>query len=129
MQASAQAGAPFRGLSRRVGRCGLRSEGLSQIDLKFDPFDLALTRLDPESLDALPLVLSERLEEMRARLAEIKHIGEGARDYISVAKQWALRHIECQLEAEVAYLAALLSAAPDLVSDERDPRPRKSKAH
>ena len=65
----------------------------------------------------------------QTRLAEIKHIGEGARDYISVAKQWALRHIECRLEAEVTHLAALLSAAPDLVSDERDPRPRKSKAH
>jgi len=113
----------------RASLAALRCEGLSKIEFKFDPFDLALTRLDPERLDTLPSVLSERLDEMRARLAEIKHIGEGARDYISVAKQWALRHIECRLEAEVAYLAILLSAAPDLASDERDPQPRKSKAH
>ena len=106
----------------------LRREGLSSVGLRFDPFDLALTRLDPETLDALPSVLSERLEEMRARLAEIKHINEEARDYISVAKQWALRHIMCRLEAEEAYLTDLLAAAPDIVSDERHPRPRKVKA-
>ena len=111
-----------------VALAALRREGLRRIEFKFDPFDLALTRLDPDSLDTLPLVLSERLEEMRALLAEIKQINEVARDYISVAKQWALRHIENQLEAEVSYLAALLSAAPDIVSDERHPRPRKVKA-
>jgi len=111
-----------------VALAALRREGLSGVDLKVDPFDLALTRLDPESLDALPLVLSERLEEMRARRAEIKQIEEEARDYIGVAKQWALRHIMCRLEAEVAYLDALLAAAPDIVSDERYPRPRKVKA-
>ena len=106
----------------------LRRQGLSEIDFKFDPFDLALTRPDPESLDALPSVLSERLDGMRARLAQIKQIGEEAREYIGVAKQWALRHFEYRLEAEIAYLTALLAAAPDIVSDERHPRPRKIKA-
>lgn len=106
----------------------LRREGLCSIEFKFDPFDLALTRLDPETLDVLPSVLSERLKEMEARLAEIKQIGEEARDHIGVAKQWALRHIEYRLEAEVAYLSALLAAAPEVVSDERHPRPRRVKA-
>ena len=106
----------------------LRRAGLSEIEFKFDPFDLALTRLDPASLDTLPRVLSERLDEMRLRLAEIKQIGEDAREYIGVAKQWALRHFEYRLEAEVAYLTALLTAAPDIISDERNPSPRKLKA-
>ncbi len=111
----------------RTTLAALRREGLSEIEFKFDPFDLALTRLDPELLDTLPSVLSERLEEMQARLAEIKHIGEEAREYIGVAKQWALRHFEYRLEAEIAYLTALLAAAPDVISDERHPRPRKTK--
>ena len=111
----------------RTTLAALRREGLSEIEFKFDPFDLALTRLDPELLDTLPSVLSERLEEMQARLAEIKHIGEEAREYIGVAKQWALRHFEYRLEAEIAYLTALLAAAPDVASDERHPRPRKTK--
>jgi len=107
----------------------LRRAGLSEIDFKFDPFDLALTRLDPESLDTLPSVLAERLDKMRALLAEIRRIGEEAGEYVGTAKLWALRHFEYRLEAEVAYLADLLSAALDIVSDERDPRPRKTKAH
>ncbi len=95
---------------------------------KFDPFDLALTRLDPETLDTLPFVLAERLDTVRAMLAESKRINEEAREYIGVAKQWALHHFEYRLEAEVAYLTALLTAAPDIISDERTPRPRKTKA-
>ena len=49
------------------------------------------------------------------------------RDYVGLAKQWALRHTEYRLEAEVAYLADLLTAAADIVADERNPRPRKTK--
>ena len=74
------------------------------------------------------MVLAERLDKVRALLAEIKRINEEARDYIGVAKQWALRHFEYRLEAEVAYLTDLLAAAADIVSDERNPRPRKPKA-
>ena len=111
----------------RVALAALRREGLNKIDFKFDPFDLALTRLDPASLDTLPHVLAERLDGVRARLAEIKHISEEARDYIGVAKQWALRHFEYRLEAEAAYLTALLTAAANIVSDERNPSPRKLK--
>ncbi len=105
----------------------LRRSGLSEVGFKFDPFDLALTRLNPETLDVLPSVLAERLEKVQGMLAENKRLSEGARDYVGVAKQWALRHFEYRLEAEVAYLTALLAAADDVVSDERNPQPRKPK--
>ncbi len=111
----------------RRALAALRREGLTETVFKFDPFDLALTRLDPESLDTLPLVLAQRLDKVQALLAETRQVIEGAQEYIGVAKQWALRHIEYRLEAEVAYLTDLLKAATDIVSDERDPRPRKSK--
>ena len=113
----------------RLALAGLQSAGLSEVDFKFDPFDLALTRLDPESLDTVPSVLAERLDKVRALLAENRRINEEARDYIGLAKQWVLRHFEYRLEAEVAYLTDLLAAAPDIVSDERNPRPRKVKPH
>lgn len=60
-------------------------------------------------------------------LAESKRINDEARDYVGLAKQWALRHTEYRLEAEGAYLTDLLSAADDIVADERNPRPRKTK--
>ena len=115
---------------RRRGRAALaalRSAGLSEVWFKFDPFDLALTHPDPETLDTLPKVLAERLVKVQALLAETRSTLERAREYIGVAKQWALRHNEYRLEAEVAYLTDLLAAAPDIVSDEKNPRPRKSK--
>ena len=111
----------------RLALSALQQEGLSETWFKFDPFDLALTRPDPNTLERLPSVLAERLEKVQAQLAEIRQIIEGAREYIGTAKQWALRHTEYRLEAEVAYLTDLLAAAPAIVSDERSPAPRKLK--
>lgn len=104
-----------------------RDAGLREVRFKPDPFDLALTQIDPDTLDTLPQVLAERLEKVRASLAESRRINEEVREYIGLAKQWALRHNEYRLEAEEAYLTDLLSAATDIVADERDPRPRKAK--
>ncbi len=112
----------------REALAALRRAGLSEVWFKYDPFDLALTRTDPDTLNILPSVLAERLDKVRARLAESKRINEGAREYVGLAKQWALRHTEYRLEAEVAYLTALLAAADDIVSDERNPPPRKLKS-
>jgi len=109
----------------RLALAALRRAGLSEVWFKYDPFDLALTRTDPDTLNTLPSVLAERLDRVRALLAESKRINEGAREYVGLAKQWALRHTEYRLEAEVAYLTALLAAADDIVSDERDPPPRQ----
>lgn len=97
----------------------LRRTELSNIWFKPDPFDLALTQVDSEFKDALPTVLAERLQKVRTLLSESKQINEGARDHVGVAKQWALRHTEYRLEAEVAYLTDLLSAADAIVTDER----------
>jgi len=54
----------------RRALAALRREGLSEVWFKYDPFDLALTRSDPEALDMLPSMLSERLATLRALLAE-----------------------------------------------------------
>lgn len=106
----------------------LRRAGLGDVWFKYDPFDLALTRTDPELLETLPSILAKRLDKVRAMLADSRRVNEGTRDYVGLAKQWALRHTEYRLEAEVAYLTDLLKAAADIVADERNPRPRKPKA-
>lgn len=96
----------------------LRREGLSEVWFKYDPFDLALTRRDPASLDDLPTILAQRLEKARALLADKRKLSEKARATVGLAKQWALRHTEYRLEAEVAYLSDLLEAARDIMSEE-----------
>jgi len=47
--------------------------------------------------------------------------------YIGVAQEWALRHTERRLEAEVSYLTDLAEAVSTIIGDERQPRPRRVK--
>jgi|SRR5580698_904761 DNA-binding PadR family transcriptional regulator len=95
----------------------LRREGLSEVWFKFDPFDLALTRVDARTLKTLPALITRRLTMVRAMLAESRRVNTESRAHVGPAKQWALRHTEYRLEAEVAYLTDLLKALPDFAAD------------
>ncbi len=101
----------------------LRREGLSEIWFKFDPMDLALTRMDAEVRADLPSLIAERLEKVRAMRAESQRVNADARAHVSLAKQWALRHSEYRLEAEVAYLTDLLADAGALVAEKQEAPP------
>ena len=103
----------------RAALADLRREGLTDVWFRFDPFDLALTRTDAAVQDALPDLLARRLDAVRALLAEQRRLSEHARPRVGLAKQWALRHTEYRLEAEVAYLSDLLEAIGDVAADER----------
>lgn len=109
----------------REALAALRREGLEDVWFKFDPFDLALTRMDQPSLDTVPMVLAARLERVRAQLQQTRQVNADAREYVTLAEEWALRHSEYRLEAEITYLTDLLAVVPDLVDDGRHPRPRK----
>jgi DNA-binding PadR family transcriptional regulator len=99
----------------------LRREGLTEIWFKPDPFDLALTAMDPKLQKSLPAILTQRLESVRAQLADIKRKTDEVRTKVSHAKQWALRHNEYRLKAEVAYLTDLLKAVGDIVREKHEP--------
>jgi DNA-binding PadR family transcriptional regulator len=105
----------------------LRRAGLSEVWFKYDPFDLALTRSDPAELDALPAQLAERLLRVEEMLEERRLMADNARAYVGLAEEWALRHSVYRLEAERRFLEELVAAAPDIVTDKRQPRPRKQK--
>lgn len=95
----------------------VRDEALRDIWFRYDPFDLALTRASGDQLADLPAILRERLDRLRAMLAEARRVNEGARPHVGVAKQWALRHTEYRLEAEIAYLGDLVEAAAEIATD------------
>lgn len=105
----------------------LRRTGLEEIWFRYDPFDLALTRCDPATLDMLPQTLRVRLERVQSMLTASSHTLVTATPHISLAEEWALRHSEHRLKAEVEFLRALVDAAPNIVADERRPRPKKPK--
>lgn len=87
--------------------------------IKPDPFDLALTRLDPDRLAELHGVIDECLGRLRARLeATEKHI-EVATKYLSLSEIWTTRHLLARWRAEIHWHEQLLAAVPDIIADEK----------
>lgn len=109
----------------RLALALLRRDGLNEVWFKYDPFDLALTQLDADGRARLPAILSLRLEKVKAMLAESRRVNEWSRPNVSLAKQWALRHTEYRLEAEVAYLTDMLKEAGAIAKDEHKARKAK----
>ncbi|MBB5577406.1 DNA-binding PadR family transcriptional regulator [Rhizobium paranaense] len=105
----------------------LRILGLTDIWFKYDPFDLALTKANAKDLEDFTAVLADRLERMKALLAERREMIEGAIPYIGLIEEWALRHTERRLAAEVDYLTELIAFAPAISDDQHNPRARKEK--
>ncbi len=105
----------------------LRREGLSEVWLKPDPFDLALTRMDAKTQKQFPAIIAERLKNVRAVIAERKRMSEEIRAHVGPSKQWAMRHGDYRLEAEIAYLTDLLKDAKAIVSEDRVAQIKKMK--
>ncbi len=105
----------------------LRGEGLREVWLKPDPFDLALTRMDAKTQKQFPAIIAERLKNVRAVLAERKRMHEEIRDHVGPSKQWAFRHGDYRLEAEIAYLTDLLKDTKAIVAEDRAAMIKKMK--
>jgi DNA-binding PadR family transcriptional regulator len=105
-----------------LGRTALKElylDGLTDIWMKPDPFDLALARLDPERVDALPDVLHDRLLALRALLEDKVHQSERADQYLTVSEKHALKHSEVRLTAEIDWLQGVIAALPDIMAEAR----------
>ncbi len=70
----------------------LRLQGLTEIAIKSDPFDLALTRLDRERLDELPGLLGGRLARLEATLADEESHLEEISKYLTLTERWSMSH-------------------------------------
>jgi DNA-binding PadR family transcriptional regulator len=97
----------------------LREEGLGEIVFRPDPFDLAMSRLDRDRLDAFPAVLEHRLQRLRAMLAHERGKIEQFAQYLSVTEEFVVRHRDARLEAEIAWHESLLEKLPEILADEK----------
>ena len=104
----------------RTALAPLRREGLSTIWLKPDPFDLALTRLDPDTLVELPGVVEARIESLRLLLQEKIRLNQRADEHLTLSEKLALTHTEHRLRAEIAWHEGILVAIPEIVRSEAD---------
>ena len=97
----------------------LQQQELRRVHLRPDPFDLALSRPDPDRLQDLPSAVQGRLEE----LEELHRTNSTLRNHhqgtLSVAEDWAFDHYLHRVEAEITWLRRLQSGLPDIVADEQ----------
>ncbi|OZD73163.1 hypothetical protein CH263_04135 [Rhodococcus sp. 06-1059B-a] len=103
----------------RVALSELRRDGLTDYVLRPDPFDLALSRLDPDRLDELPGIVTGRIAMLKELLHTAREANARARPYLSRAETFALEHREKRLHAEIDWHESLVDALPDLVAEER----------
>jgi DNA-binding PadR family transcriptional regulator len=97
----------------------LRLSGLRDAVVRPDPFDLALTRLDPAHLDDVASIVDARVAALTAMLAEWEAHAAAIDRYLSAAERWAVRHRAERLKADIAWHHALVAALPDILDDER----------
>ena len=111
----------------------LHRQHLEQVAFRPDPFDLALSRPDPERLDELADALDVRLITLRRMLAETERENARARPYLSLAEAHALLHREHRLRTELEWHQTLVAALPDVIADERaralEPEPLPTTEH
>jgi DNA-binding PadR family transcriptional regulator len=96
-----------------------RAHAIEDIWFKFDPFDLGLTRVDPNQLDMLPGVLEMRLASLRSLLEQTIIVNQNALQHVTLSEKWALSHTEYRLRAEIQWMQDLIAAVPVIIDDER----------
>ena len=94
--------------------------------MKPDPFDLAISRLDQDELDALPVVVGARLNSLRALLIEDEAHTLSIAQYLSHVEVLVMKHRADRLRAEIVWHEELLNQLPAIVIDERS---RSTKGH
>ncbi len=97
----------------------MRQETLSRFELRPDPFDLAMARLDRDDLDGLPAVLGARRAAIQADLERHRSAADRADKYLSIAERHVLQHASARLQAELDWLDGLLTDLPAILADER----------
>jgi DNA-binding PadR family transcriptional regulator len=101
---------------------GLRMNGLREVVVKPDPFDLALTRLDPGHLDDVPSIVEARVATLSAKLAEWEAHASSIDRYLTAAERFVMSHRAARLRAEIAWHQDLVATLKEIITDERSRR-------
>ena len=102
----------------RTALAVLRQDGLDTVVFRPDPFDLAMSRLDPDRLHTVADSLESRLATLRAMLAESEAQRARADQYLTLNERMVLSHKTARLTAEIDWHSALLSQLPAIIADE-----------
>lgn len=97
----------------------MSSQTLRSFELPPDPFDLALTRLDPSSLPELRATLLMRRGAVEALMATHRENFARVAPLLTLAETHTMTHQRFRLQAELDSLDAVLADLPAILADER----------
>ena len=97
----------------------IQLDGLRDIQIRPDPFDLAISRPDLARADEIPGLIALRIARLRAMLDESEaHIAMISR-YLSPLELMVMAHKPARLRAEIAWHEELAAHLPDLLDSEK----------
>jgi DNA-binding PadR family transcriptional regulator len=102
----------------RIDLAKLRYQGLTEIVVRADPFDLAISRLDLTKLDEVPVVLSNRLAQLRLALAQDEAKIDSIAVFLTPLELMVMTHRAEHLRADIAWHEKLLDQLPQLLAEE-----------
>ena len=86
----------------------LQQETEESIWFRYDPFDLAMTRVDRNQLSEFSKTVTARIAKLKTMISERESVIADAQKCIDFVDEWALRHSSYRLDAEVRYFQDLL---------------------
>ena len=108
----------------RISLGVIRQDALREIVIKPDPFDLAMSRLDPTKLDSLDALLRARLARLRAQLENYIAHTASIKQYLSVSESIVMQHMTERLRAEISWHEQLYEHLPEIIADESERKDR-----
>ncbi|CAN5322104.1 PadR family transcriptional regulator [soil metagenome] len=108
----------------RIALGALRDQGLADVVIKPDPFDLAFARFDLEKADTLHAVLESRVNRLRAMLLDTQTHTQHAAPFLSVGEKYVMNHKIDRLRAEITWHDTLIQNLPEIISDEQSRKER-----
>src|SRR6201996_4644902 len=97
----------------------LRLRALSDIVIKPDPFDLAMTRLDPDHVADLPVTIAARITSLSAMLTDWQARAGAADRFLTISEKLMVKHRLDRLRAEIAWHQELAAQLPKIIADEK----------
>jgi DNA-binding PadR family transcriptional regulator len=101
---------------------GLRLRALRDIVIKPDPFDIAVTRVDPDHLDDLSAIITARISSLKAMLDERDAHSAAIDRYLTASERLVMKHRADRLRAEIDWHEELSVALPEIIDDQRERR-------
>ena len=104
-----------------AGRISLGVEKLNalrEIVVRADPFDLAVSRLDPDRLDQLDEVIAARIAHLKAMVSETEAHNASIDQYLTFTEKFVVSHKIARLKADIGWLENLYENLPQIIADE-----------